>query len=81
MKGNNETKPIEVFAGTPWQAGMVKTLLEDSGIEAFIADAIMGTMNPWWTAAGGAGAIRVFVSTKDFDKAKVIVDEYEKNFK
>jgi hypothetical protein len=81
MKENDETKPVEVFSGTPWQAGMVKTLLENSEIEAFMQDVIMGTLNPWWTAPGGAGAIRVFVSNKDFDKAKAIVDEYEKNLK
>ena len=81
MNKDNESKPIEVFAGTPWQAGMVKTLLENSGIKAYVQDVIMGTLNPWWTAPGGAGAIRVFVSTNDYESAKVIVDEYEKNMK
>jgi len=81
MKKNNESKPVEVFSGTPWQAGMVKTLLENSGISAYMQDVIMGTLNPWWTAAGGAGAIRVFVSDADFDHAKEIVTAYEKNQK
>jgi hypothetical protein len=78
MNESINTKPIEVYSGNPWQAGMVKTLLLDSEIEAFMQDEIMGTLNPWWTAPGGAGAIRVFVSETDFERAKKIVAEYER---
>lgn len=78
-KSDKTSDPVEVYAGTPWQAGMVKSLLIDSEIEAFIQDEIMGTLNPWWTAPGGVGAIRVFVAFKDFEEAKKIVEEYEKN--
>ncbi len=79
MKMNQENGPIEVFAGTPWQVGMVKSLLENAEIEVFVMDEILGTLNPWWTSPGGAGPIAVFVSIKDYIKAKQIVDEYEKN--
>jgi len=79
MKMNQENDPIEVFAGTPWQVGMVKSLLENAEIEVFVMDEILGTLNPWWTSPGGAGPIAVFVSIKDYIKAKQIVDEYEKN--
>jgi len=77
----NDPHLIEVFAGTTWQAGMVKSLLENAGIEVFVKDEIIGTLNPWWTAPGGAGSVTVFISNLDFDKAKPIVDEYEKNLK
>ena len=78
-ESNDEIRPVEVFAGTPWEAGMIKSLLENAEIEAFLKDEIMGTYNPWWSAPGGAGAVKVFVSNLDFDKAKQIVDEYVKN--
>jgi hypothetical protein len=81
MKTNEEIEPVEIFSGTTWQAGMVKSLLEDAEIEAFLKDEIMGTLNPWWTAPGGAGAVSVFVSNQDYDKARLIVEEYEKNSK
>ena len=81
MKANQDFDPVEVFSGTPWQAGMVKSLLENAEINAFLKDEIMGTLNPWWTAPGGAGAVKVFVSNLDFDKAIPIVEEYEKNLK
>ena len=82
MESNKkEIEPVEVFSGTAWQAGMVKSLLENAEIEAFIKDGIMGTFNPWWTAPGGAGAVKVFVSKEDYAKAKEVVNEYEKNLK
>ncbi|MBN3036110.1 MAG: DUF2007 domain-containing protein [Bacteroidales bacterium] len=76
---NTEFKPVQVFAGTIWQAGMVKSMLEDAGIRAFLKDEVMGTMNPWWTAPGGAGSVGVMVAGRDWSKARVIVDEYERH--
>jgi hypothetical protein len=81
MKTNDETEPIEVFAGTIWQVEMVKSLLENASVNAYLVDEIMGTMNPWLTAAGGAGPLKVFVSKTDYENAKQVVDEYEKNLK
>ena len=75
VKIKNEMDPVEVFAGTTWQAGVVKSLLENSDIETFMQDVIMGNLNPWWTAAGGAGSVRVFVAGKDFNRAKIVVDK------
>lgn len=79
MKTKEETSLVEVFAGTMWQAGMIKSLLENAGIEAFLKDEIIGTMGPWWAAPGGAGAVKVFVSNKQTEEAQKVVDEYEKN--
>lgn len=70
---------VEVFSGTSWQAEMVKSLLENAEIKAFVKDGIMGTLNPWWTAPGGAGSVKVFVPNADFELAKQIVSEYEAN--
>jgi len=41
-----------IFVGTAWEAGIVKSLLENAEIEALLKDEIMGTLNPWWTAPG-----------------------------
>ncbi len=78
MNANKDTSPIEIYSGNPWQVGMVKTLLENSGIKVYMQDVIMGTLNPWWTAGGGAGAIRLFILDNDYEKAKEIVEEYER---
>lgn len=77
MKPREANDPVEVFAGTLWQTGMVKTMLESEGIESFSRNEIMGTLNPWWTDAGGAGPIAVFVSVQDYERAREIVLEYE----
>lgn len=81
MNAKQKDDPVEVFSGTAWQAGMVRSILENAEIEAFILDEIMGTYNPWWTAPGGAGSVRVVVSNKDYAKARVIVKEFEKNIR
>jgi hypothetical protein len=79
MKNDNEIKPVEVFAGTAMQAGMVKSLLENAEIETFLQDEFIGTLNPWYAAPGGAGAVKVFVSNVDSEKAKAVVEDYENN--
>jgi hypothetical protein len=79
MKTNNEVEPVEIFSGTIWEAELLKSLLENEEIEAFLKDEITGTLAPWYTAAGGMGSVKVIVSNLDFDKAKTIVEEFEKN--
>ncbi|HAQ64786.1 MAG TPA: hypothetical protein DCR43_02870 [Bacteroidales bacterium] len=79
MHPNNEIHPVEVFAGTLWQAELLKSLLADSEIESFIKDGIMGTLYPWYSAPGGAGAVKVFVSDIDVEKARMVISEYERN--
>jgi hypothetical protein len=75
----DELKPVEVFAGTAWQAGLLKSMLEDNEIEAFFGDEIIGTYAPWNAAPGGAGAVRVFVAQLEYDSAKIVVDQYYEN--
>jgi len=81
MDPDNNIEPVEVFAGTIWEAGLVKSLLEDTGIEAFLIDENTGTLAPWYTAGGGAGSVKVVVPSTGCDAARVIVEEFEKNRK
>jgi hypothetical protein len=81
MKTTKETEPVEIFAGTTWQAEMVKSLLANAEVEVFLKDEIMGTLNPWYTAPGGAGAVKVFVASSDYNRAKQVVDEYQENLR
>ena len=81
MVRTNEVNSIEIYAGNIIEAGIVKSLLEDAGISAYLKDEIMGTMNPWFVSPGGAGAVKVIISNLDFEKGKLIVDEYQNNVK
>jgi hypothetical protein len=69
---------IEVFAGNIAEVGLVQSLLDKEDIQSWLRDEIMGTLNPWYTSPGGAGAIKVLVLKADFDHAKSIVEEYER---
>lgn len=76
MKRTKEDFLVEIYSGIVWQAEMVKDLLGNEGIEAFLKNEITGTLNfPW----DGFGSVKVIISNLDFDKAKVIVDEYNKS--
>jgi hypothetical protein len=79
MKTKDKDAPVVAFSGTIWEAEMVISLLENVEITAFLKDENMGTLAPWNAAAGGAGSVSVVVSNSDYDKARLIVEEYEKN--
>ncbi len=74
----HDDDPVQVFAGSMLQAGFVKSLLEDADIDAYFRDGIIGTLAPWWSDPGGAGAVKVYVSASDQEKAKAIVEGYIK---
>ena len=79
MKKDKGITPVEVFAGTAVQATLVKSLLENAEIDAYLKDEFTGTLYPWHTTPGGVGAVKVFVSSLDHEKARIVVDEYESN--
>lgn len=69
-------KLVELYDGTLFECQMIKNLLENSGIESSLKDEIIGTRSPVWTPGSG---VKVIVSDLDYDKAKLIVTEYEKS--
>jgi hypothetical protein len=70
-----EEELVVVFTGNSVEAGFLKGLLEDSGIEVFLTDEMTGALAPPYAAAGGMGAVKVAVKRKDLDQAKTIVEE------
>jgi len=77
MKANEDLNPVEVYSGSSVQAGMVKSLLESEGINAYLKDEFIGTLAPWYSSAGGAGAVKIFVSGKDYEKAIQLLKDAE----
>ncbi|MBP1638706.1 MAG: hypothetical protein H6Q17_289 [Bacteroidetes bacterium] len=77
MTQDSELNPVEVFAGTSWEAGMLISLLADNEIDAYFNDEIVGTVAPWVAVPGGAGAVKVVVATKDYEKAMEIVAKFD----
>ena len=81
MDTEDELKPVVLFTGTFWQAGMIRSLLQDANIKSYLYDGARGSYNPGWNLPGEGGSVRVIVSFRDYSQAKLIVDEYEKNLK
>jgi len=69
-----DMKLKEIFDGNLFQSQMVKNLLENEGIESFLKDEIIAR-SPIFRPGGG---VRVMISESDYEKAKLVVDEYEK---
>jgi hypothetical protein len=69
-------KLVELYDGPLFDCQMIKNLLENEGIKSFLKDEIIGTRSPGWRPGGG---VNVIVSDSDFDKARLIVNEYEKS--
>ena len=44
MKEEDYSKSIEVFSGSPWEAEIIKGLLESNDIRCVIKDGIMGIL-------------------------------------
>jgi len=73
--------PIEVYSGDLWECGMVRSLLMDAGIQAFLNNENLSTVAPWITVLGGGGAVSVIVAKHDYKAAIQIVNDFSNNIK
>lgn len=71
--------PVEVFAGPLWKSTMVKEMLIDNWILAFILNEFEGTMAPFRVQAGGVDPIKVVVSSDDYNVALRLIKEFNEN--
>jgi transcription antitermination factor NusA-like protein len=72
-------KLVELYEGTLFDCHMIKNLLENEGIESILNNEIIGTRGG--NVFGPAGEVKIIVSDDNYDKAKMIVDEFEKSRK
>ena len=66
MKEEDYSKAIEVFSGSPWEAEIIKGLLESNDIRCVIKDGIMGTLAPYTKRPphlSGAGPRKITTDT------------------
>ncbi|NCC73176.1 MAG: hypothetical protein EOM06_07230 [Sphingobacteriia bacterium] len=69
-------KPTAVFSGTLWQAEIIKDMLMDNDIEAYLGDEIWGMDAPIQSAPEAVGSVSVFVDREDREEAKIVVERY-----
>ncbi|KAA8478246.1 putative signal transducing protein [Arcticibacter tournemirensis] len=77
MDNKDEFNPVEVFAGDYWEASIIKEILEDNNIRVFFKDEIMGSILPYYVAAGGAGAVKIVVSKSEEEASLRLIKEYK----
>ncbi|MCE1200057.1 MAG: DUF2007 domain-containing protein [Marinilabiliales bacterium] len=73
-----KSRMVMIFAGTPWQASMVKNLLELEGIESFLSEMNRADYNAGWNLAGSQGSTRLFILEDALDPATGIVEAYQR---
>ena len=76
MKAHDDTHAVEVFSGSIYEAEMLKSILTDNQIDAYLQDEYMGTILPWDAAPGGVGSVKVVVSSNDVERTLPIVESY-----
>ena len=64
MKEEDYSKAIEVFSGSPWEAEIIKGLLESNVIK----DGIMGTLAPYI-----APSVSVLVTEDQYEAATALI--------
>jgi hypothetical protein len=75
---DDKSKAVEVYQGTTLEAGMVQSLLQESGIEAFVVSGLMSDIAPWMASgAGTRAAAKVIVEASDYEQAVQLIADYQ----
>ncbi len=75
----HDDMPVEVFSGMLWEAELIRAMLENAEIYAFLTDKIFGGVLPPIYSATDTGQVKVKVSSRELERAKAIVKEFEEN--
>ena len=73
MNKEDKTPLVDVFTGSPWEAELVKGLLESSGIQSVLKEDIMATIAPYISTNG----VAVMVSEENYEPAMEIIRSRE----
>ena len=65
----------QVFAGELWKATMLKNVLDDNNIPAFLNNEILSTVVPY---LGGMDNVKVIVDSQQADEALKLIAEFDK---
>lgn len=66
---------VEVFSGSPWEAELVKGLLESNGIDSILRDGEMAAIAPYYEGQ----EVTIFVDQDDYEGAMEIIRAREKD--
>jgi hypothetical protein len=72
----DENKVVEIFSGELWQATMIKNILEDNDIPAYLNNEYLGSVAPYLIDAGGMPHVTVVVNSDQQEAALKLVEEF-----
>lgn len=72
---DKNTHVVEVFSGSPWEAELVKGLLESNGINSILRDGDMGAIAPYYEGQ----EVTILVEQNDYEGAMEIIRTREKD--
>jgi hypothetical protein len=75
-KDDQNRMPYEVYEGSAWEAGLLKSILEDNDIETIMQQA---SSLPWNIMPTEAATMKVFVAAENLEQARAIVKEFYSN--
>ena len=75
-KEDKSLAPYEIFEGTDWEAGLLKSILEDNDIETIMQQA---SSLQWNIMPTNATSMKVFVAEENLEQAQAIVEEFYTN--
>lgn len=73
MKEKNDEFLVDVFTGSPWEAELIKGLLESSGIQCALKDGLLATIAPYIS-----DGMTVQVTEEDYEAAMEVIRNREK---
>jgi hypothetical protein len=79
MNAENKERPVIVFSGTMWEAGLVKSLLENAEITAMFNNEIVGSNQGGIPIPFPGGNVSVVVSSTEYEIAMQVVKDYLAN--
>ena len=69
---------IDVFRGNVNETMIIRNLLESENIQVFEANQLMASIEPVAVSSGGFNAVTLRINEEDFEKAKKILDDFNK---
>jgi hypothetical protein len=71
-------KLVTVYAGSPIDADLIRSILVADGIDVFLQDEFMGAIISFITP-GGSGAVKVLVQESDAERSLYLIRQFEKS--
>lgn len=75
----NDTNLIEIYRGNSVNSEIIKDILNDNGIIASLKNQLMGSIAPFYVAAGGIDPVGVEIFARDREKALALIEAFNKS--